>query len=332
MDKELFSINKRNILMLKICVVMSLFGSASGFLVRGSSAWPILLCAMLLLPVPFYLIKRKKLVNQTMYIATFAILLYHFTVVVIMGDLVSYCFTYVIAALLSLYFNYRVLLLMGAGNIVITLYFFNQHRETLFQSSDPGVVVPFIFSHVFLTTALVAQAIIGDKMRIQTISTEALSKTDALTGLNNHRAFHDIMDNLLLEDKPRSLQLAILDIDNFKKINDTYGHHTGDVILKRVASEISNQLQSEDIVARYGGEEFAIIYVNKSIDEAFDISNNIVQALRNQTHPEMDHRSATVSIGLKSYDFSVKKEELFIQADKLLYQAKQNGKNRIVMS
>jgi diguanylate cyclase len=160
---------------------------------------------------------------------------------------------------------------------------------------------------------------------------ERLSKVDALTGLYNHKTFHEYLDFLYEQSVSQGmpLQLALLDIDNFKMINDFYGHSNGDLVLKRVADAISEQVTEDDIVARYGGEEFAILLTNKSLEQAYEMVESLRLYIANQYHEELDE-NITVSIGLKNLTADISKELFFQQADELLYKAKRNGKNQVM--
>ncbi|WP_208592078.1 GGDEF domain-containing protein [Gracilibacillus suaedae] len=160
---------------------------------------------------------------------------------------------------------------------------------------------------------------------------ERLSKVDALTGLYNHKTFHEYLDFLYEQSISQGmpLQLALLDIDNFKMINDFYGHSNGDLVLKRVAYAISDQVTEDDIVARYGGEEFAILLTNKSLERAYETIESLRLYIANQYHEELNG-NITISIGLKALTTDISKELFFQQADELLYKAKRNGKNRVM--
>lgn len=160
---------------------------------------------------------------------------------------------------------------------------------------------------------------------------ERLSKTDALTGLYNHKTFQSYLDSLVQQAKQSGmpLQLAVLDIDNFKGINDNFGHSTGDAVLKRVAEVILEKSTSNDVVARYGGEEFAIIFTEKTFSEALAGLEEMRQAIERMEHPEIAGGRVTISAGLQNYDSSLSKSDFFKQADALLYVAKNNGKNQI---
>lgn len=161
---------------------------------------------------------------------------------------------------------------------------------------------------------------------------ERLSKTDALTDLYNHKTFQEYLDHMIEQsDNYRMpLHLAVLDIDNFKSINDTYGHAVGDIILKRVADVMHQSFTPEEIIARYGGEEFAIIFPGKSLEQALALCERMRENIAGLVHPEMEGRQVTVSIGLSGYATGMGKSRFFSDTDALLYQAKKTGKNRTV--
>lgn len=162
---------------------------------------------------------------------------------------------------------------------------------------------------------------------------ENMSKVDALTDMYNHRTFQEYFDTIIeqVSRADRSLQLAILDIDDFKKINDTFGHSVGDIILKRIASKIKTMVTAEDITARYGGEEFAVILTNKTMRQSLRLLESIRKTIQDEMHVELN-KNVTVSIGVHEYYKGEAKEEAFNKADKALYKAKRKGKNMIVAS
>ncbi|MBE0481231.1 MAG: diguanylate cyclase [Dehalococcoidia bacterium] len=156
---------------------------------------------------------------------------------------------------------------------------------------------------------------------------------DELTGLFNHRYFHERLD----EEISRSsrfgdiFSLLFLDLDLFKIYNDVYGHLAGDDILKQIGHFIKSSIRSIDIAYRYGGDEFTIILPQASLDDALTVAERI----RKKIESEMDARgvSITCSIGIASWPTDgVLREELFQAADAALYHSKQTGRNRITLA
>lgn len=160
---------------------------------------------------------------------------------------------------------------------------------------------------------------------------EKLSKTDLPTNLYNHKTFHEYLEKLYEQFKkqPFELHLALLDLDDFKRINDTYGHAVGDIVIKEMADIITAYIDTNDFASRYGGEEFAIIFTDKKMAESIQTLEHIRQGLESFDFVEIRFNTPTVSIGLASAKNTQSKDALFKAADALLYQAKKNGKNQI---
>ncbi|MCM3609680.1 GGDEF domain-containing protein [Planococcus sp. MERTA32b] len=170
-----------------------------------------------------------------------------------------------------------------------------------------------------------------EELLIQNRIMDRLSKTDALTGLINHKTFQNFLETLVhqADASGMQLQLAVLDIDNFKSINDNFGHSSGDIVLKHVAEVLSEKADAHDVVARYGGEEFAVIFTGKSFEETLELLDDMREAVAELKHPEIAERSVTISAGLQNYYPGLSKSDFFKKADAYLYEAKRNGKNQI---
>lgn len=169
---------------------------------------------------------------------------------------------------------------------------------------------------------------------LASLKKEAL--TDPLTGLYNRKQFdlslRDAAVESLEEEQP--LCLALLDIDHFKKFNDTYGHQVGDSVLRLVASILSKNIKGRDVAVRYGGEEFALILPMTDLEDGGRLCNQIREAvagkvLRNRQTGEALGR-LTVSVGVAVYEQGESLEQFFKRADDNLYSAKKAGRNRTV--
>ncbi len=163
-----------------------------------------------------------------------------------------------------------------------------------------------------------------------------LAKTDGLTGLYNHRVFQErIKEEILRASRyKRTLFLLMADIDHFKKVNDTYGHQVGDMVLKTVAEIIKKNVRQLDFPARYGGEEFALILPETDCDNAYKVGERIRKAVEEHEFRLEDGRtfSVTISIGIACFPFDSKdREELVKKADQALYHAKKQGRNRVCL-
>lgn len=158
---------------------------------------------------------------------------------------------------------------------------------------------------------------------------EQLSVTDSLTGLLNRR----YLDKRLIEEIQRSkrhrfpMSLMMLDIDNFKSYNDTFGHQAGDAALKIVANVLQDILRGADVAARYGGEEFAILLPQTTSNEAAAIAERLRQRIE---HTEFSKRKITVSIGIAACSNEIDTpDDIIGAADYALYDAKNNGRNNV---
>jgi diguanylate cyclase (GGDEF)-like protein len=163
---------------------------------------------------------------------------------------------------------------------------------------------------------------------------ERLAVTDGLTGLFNHRHFQEKLAEEFsrLERFSEPISLLIIDIDHFKKINDTYGHPVGDAVLKKVSGIIRKTIRNIDIPARYGGEEFAVILLGTDANGALKMADRLRRSVADAGFSSGQNTfSVTVSIGISTYTREMKKrEDLVEQADKALYYAKRNGRNRSI--
>lgn len=155
---------------------------------------------------------------------------------------------------------------------------------------------------------------------------------DHLTGLYNRRYFFDMGSKLFENAKRKSfdIAMAMIDIDHFKRINDTYGHAIGDEVLRHVSGMISGHFRSSDVVARLGGEEFCVMAPNMSSDHCVRLFDSLRQDI--QSTPLLTQEgnvTPTISIGLTTLMLDTL-EQTLNRADELLYQAKNQGRNQVV--
>jgi diguanylate cyclase (GGDEF)-like protein len=163
---------------------------------------------------------------------------------------------------------------------------------------------------------------------------ERMATTDGLTSLLNHRTFQSKADEYLAQSKryQRKVSLILTDIDHFKSVNDTYGHPTGDAVLRGVAKILRDKARDTDIVARYGGEEFAIIMPETDAKGAQVIAERIREAVKAEVfQTEMGPLKVTLSLGIATGpDYGYEKQQLIDLADQCLYHAKRHGRNQTV--
>jgi len=157
---------------------------------------------------------------------------------------------------------------------------------------------------------------------------ELLSQTDELTGLLNRRAFINRAQQLLkqADRNQQNCSFLLLDIDYFKQINDIHGHACGDAVLRQLGQLLQTNCREHDVLARIGGEEFAIICMDSPSDSAADFAEKLLRLVSQQP---IEGIAVTVSIGVATAG-QLSFEQLYKQADLLLYEAKHAGRNRLV--
>lgn len=158
---------------------------------------------------------------------------------------------------------------------------------------------------------------------------------DPLTGLFNRRYLKETLDREVSRAKRENqpIGIIIMDIDQFKDINDLYGHDAGDKMLKFIADKLRENTRVEDIVCRYGGEEFVIVMPGASLGVAFERAEHIRRIVDELWVPyENDQMHVTISLGVAAYPVhGADGEDALIRADRALYQAKEAGRNRVIL-
>ena len=203
------------------------------------------------------------------------------------------------------------------------------------------IPIPVIFLlgaiFVWLTIGLSLQTA-TDLRRIDILESENI--TDPLTKVHNRRYLERRLDEEVARSLRYSLDLSILllDIDHFKRVNDTYGHQAGDVTLSTIGSLIKEALRDLDVVARYGGEEFLVICTNTAINGAALVAERLRKLVESNpiriqnSSGESQFIHITVSVGVACLSVSVNSKELLVkESDKALYHAKGQGRNRVVV-
>lgn len=188
------------------------------------------------------------------------------------------------------------------------------HKEPYFFSFDSFKLMQSLIHHSSLA---ISNSVLREQLQ-EMVDRDHLTKLYA-------RSYSDSYVEKAIQ-KDDSGMFLLIDIDNFKKVNDTYGHQVGDDVIVQIARRLQNEIGKRGICSRWGGEELAIYIPNISDREAIEISDAIVQMVPNVTNP-----SVTVSAGMITWHKSSRPDfkNMFLQADIALYHAKRNGKNRL---
>ncbi|WP_379161563.1 diguanylate cyclase [Paenibacillus sp. sgz5001063] len=197
-------------------------------------------------------------------------------------------------------------------------------KKTVFPEDKPR---SYWSREADLLTEAVFSAVADIREQTDQLTQEAA--TDALTGLKNRRFMEYTLGQWIASEIPFSL--IVLDVDRFKFVNDTYGHVTGDEVLKHVAGVIVSSLRPDDMCHRYGGEEFIILLARTRPAEAFIVAERVRRALEQSKGPIPSQ--VTVSQGIAHYPLHASEQEKLLEkADQALYLAKSNGRNRTVIA
>ena len=162
----------------------------------------------------------------------------------------------------------------------------------------------------------------------QNLLLKNLSQIDTLSGLYNRRFMNKKIEEEISKYKRYKIPFSVLliDVDFFKKINDTYGHDKGDFVIKRISNLLKQNIRDSDICARWGGEEFLILVPNNNLDGALILANNLKELIEKNNFEIKEN--VTISIGVSTFDENSSQEKLLKSADIALYKAKENGRNR----
>ena len=160
-----------------------------------------------------------------------------------------------------------------------------------------------------------------------------LAMTDSLTGVSNRRALMDYAERALAQRWGRSLALLMIDVDHFKRINDSHGHPAGDEVLRQITRLLEKRLRGGDLLGRYGGEEFCVVAPDTDTEGALRLAESLRETVEDAIiSVESGRLSVTVSIGI-AHSTSVTERELkdiLAEADVALYTAKKSGRNQVV--
>lgn len=214
----------------------------------------------------------------------------------------------------------------------IDSYSITQGRWAWGEDPWKNVIIPLVIAPptlYILLTQMRELSIARDRL-------EVIASTDSLTSCLNRAAFATLVEGYLerFAGSPSNHgALLVVDVDHFKKINDTLGHHVGDEVLKMIASTIRNALRDTDLIGRLGGEEFSVFLPGTRPDQCAEIAERVRLAVQQANfRPEGSPLLLTVSIGAAPFATATTFSELYQVADQHLYDAKRTGRNRVAIA
>lgn len=245
---------------------------------------------------------------------------------------------FIISIIMSLFMGYFVLKVTSVARtimfLILTLISYGIISTFLMYQYNlwVSVVLPYFTTITTFVLIYCEKYILKSKDYEQTYK---LAVTDGLTQLYNHRYFQEqmIINTNNFDRYGHIFSLILIDIDFFKKFNDTYGHQSGDCVLKQVAQILKKNSRTSDVACRYGGEEMSIILTNTKKEDAVITANKICLAVRNNkfTLANGEKVNVTISVGVStSGENGSKPQEMIEYADKCLYKAKEGGRNQVV--
>lgn len=236
---------------------------------------------------------------------------------------------------LATYSAHRSTAIAGMLSILlpVTLWLYFQHDKLQLGMAIGATIfiVVTLRGAKILSDAMHRNFHLGYELKQAYEKANSLSKTDGLTGINNRRSFFEHCEQIIGYCARNELPLSVIvmDVDHFKRINDTRGHHFGDITLRQIARILEAEFRKSDVLGRLGGEEFAILLPDTTLNKAQTLAEKLRQTIATTPIIFQDQQlSITVSIGIASgsYDLGT----LLPQADAAMYQAKTEGRNRTV--
>lgn len=288
--------------------------------------------AMFSLPLILYFARPSSSIFKYLFVF-FAITYMFFILYIQKGSIDNIFLLYVILASASLYFNVAFTLYTTAilcAETVLGLIFL---PEALFPMMVPASVISLIVNFLIIGALLAFQGEWGKRMMSSFESIYDKSITDPLTQTRNRAFFDEYLRDTLEQARKygEPFCVAILDIDNFKAFNDTFGHPVGDLVLKTTTGTIQETIRKSDILCRFGGEEFTLIFKATCLEEGMFITDKIRSVVeKNELEHEGKRLSITISLGLTEFSPLDDPATIVARADQALLKAKQSGKNRVV--
>lgn len=355
---EIYDKYKGQIFLFYICswLVTSLLEIIVGIFFTSGNWYPLYYTIHVFIPIGFdglvilttllitsnknikYAIKNYTIIMSLVLIATTLSICHGYYMAILGG--------FIIPILVSIAFvDYKIFIFAivasFTGLVISTIVIWYLEHNTVREGNayiwpSAAIVALIITLAAFIAVVLIKLRESREKILIRAQQENAkLSKqnrVDGLTNLQNHTSFYTVLENKLQKARhdKRGFAIAVLDIDDFKNVNDTYGHATGDEILKHVADVIVAAISSVGVPFRYGGDEFTIIFNNPDPEVNVSALETLRRSIANVDSFFTDGTRVTLSIGYYNVkEATMTAEEIFFKADQALYMAKYNGKNQV---
>lgn len=325
--------HQRNIILLTLIGVFYSIQVLINILIEGwASVFPpafLFIVAGIMLSIFIF---KKVNPEITMYLMVTYIYLYFYFLLIDSPYLVNYLFMWLGLPLSSIYLNYRVVLLAGTASLLITFYAFFYLHEDIFpnvvQEDFIYLVLFGVFSIVFLITFIRIILRLWEQANEANAKLQELAYHDPLTGAANRLLLKETFDRFR-ENQVQSLAILFIDMNNFKSVNDTYGHEIGDRLLGKVVSRLKDHLHHPELLCRLGGDEFVILLSDVDNSRVEIVLEKVQTAL---AEPFMvDDRtiyvSASIGSSYRSEVFQADLEEMIREADIAMYAEK--GKRKV---
>lgn len=335
MGKYIVSQSTTNRLLAYAAIVMIVVQSVLSYFMLFSLSKALvtfgIAAAMFSLPLILYFARPSSAIFK--YLFVFFAITYVFVILYIQkGSIDNIFLLYVILASASLYFDVEFTLYTTAilcAESMLGLIFL---REALFPLMVPASVISLIVNFLVIGALLAFQGEWGKRMMSSYESAYDKSITDPLTQTRNRAFFDEYLRDTSEQARKygETFCVAILDIDNFKAFNDTYGHPVGDLVLKTTTRTIQEMIRKTDILCRFGGEEFTLIFKATCLADGMIITEKIRSAVEmNALEHEGKRLRITISFGVTEFSPRDDPAAIVARADLALLRAKQSGKNRV---
>lgn len=201
--------------------------------------------------------------------------------------------------------------------------------ESLWTQLEYVISITIFVAMSLIFPAMVGYRLIENQERL-TDEIKRLSEEDYLTKLNNRRKIHEVIDNEISRSKRYNSSFAVilLDVDNFKTTNDSFGHNSGDKVLIQFSDIITKTIRESDIASRWGGEEFLIFCPHTNVDGAFSLAEKLRNNIEKKDFEDVGYKTA--SFGVTQVEHGDTVQSLIHRADEALYSAKHSGKNMVM--